>query len=242
MVGSVRAIAELDSRTLEREARRLVIIPVGALEAHGPHLPLGSDLLQAEKTARDLAERRNGLVAPGIPYGVCPGASRFPGTISLSQSTLSSLIYEVAEGFWRAGSRDFLVLSGHGGAGHMAALREGMEHLASLHKDVRAAVLCDYEFVYELRGKEAPLSDGHAGLLETSRVMAMEPTQVGPERPNIEYKVKRFTIGDPSPEDWPESVMGDTREASADLGELIQAHVMNRVLRTIDEIFPKKGP
>lgn len=242
MVTIPRAVEEMDSRTLEREARRLLIIPVGALEAHGPHLPLGSDLLQAERTALELATLRDALVAPGIPYGICPGASQFPGTISVSHSTLSSLVYEVAEGFYRAGSRDFLVLSGHGAAGHMAALREGMEHLRAHHEDVRAAVLCDYEFVYELRRKEAPTTDGHAGLLESSRVMALAPSRVGPERPVVEYRVKRFAIGEPSQEEWPESVMGDTRDASPELGVRIQEHVMKRLLETVDGIFGTKPP
>jgi creatinine amidohydrolase len=230
-------VGELDSRTLEGRTSRLVVLPVGALEAHGPHLPLGSDLLQAEATARDLAQRVPCLIAPGIPYGICPGTRVFPGTVSLRPTTLSALLYDVAEGFVRMGFRKFLVLSGHGAAAHMAALRDAMEQLIEHHPEVRAAVLCDYEFVYELRGKEAPATDGHGGLLETSRVLALAPAQVGPKRPDVPYRVTRFVVGDPTPEEWPESVMGDTRNASEELGRRIHAHVLQRLEETVHTIF-----
>ncbi len=240
MSSTSRRLLEIDSRSFERRiaANPLVIVPVGALEAHGPHLPLGADQLQAEATALALAERVDGLVAPTIPYGSAPGARRFPGTVSLSMAQLESHVAGVLGELARSGVRRLLVLSGHAERGHMAALREAGETTAREHPGTRVVVLSDYDFVYELRGKESPLTDGHAGLLETSRVLAIAPHAVGPERPVVENRSSPFVPGAPSPAEWPESVMGDTRSASKALGDKVQSYVLDRLAATVDALLP----
>jgi len=240
MNASPRRLLELDSRSFERRLRTnpLVIVPVGALEAHGPHLPLGADQIQAESTALALAERLDGLVAPTIPYGSAPGARPFPGTVSLTIAQLEAHVVGVLSELARSGVRRLLVLSGHAERGHMAALREAGDQAVRDHPGTRVVVLSDYDFVYELRGKEAPLSDGHAGLLETSRVLALAPHAVGPERPVVEYRHSPFVPGSPSPEDWPESVIGDTRLASAELGQRVQTYVVDRLVETVRTLLP----
>ncbi|MCI4365032.1 MAG: creatininase family protein [Thermoplasmata archaeon] len=235
-----RRLADLDSRTFERRLRSdpLVILPVRALEAHGPHLPLGADQIQAEATAMALAERVDALVAPTLPYGSAPGARRFPGTVSLSIPQLESHVEGVLSELARSGVHRILVLSGHAERGHMAALREAADHSMRLHPETRIAVLSDYDFVYELRGKESPATDGHAGLLETSRVMALAPSTVGPDRPVVENRRSLFLPGSPTEDEWPESVMGDTRPASAELGQRVQAHVLTRLEATVRALWP----
>ena len=235
-----RRLWELDSRSFERRVRSnpLVILPVGALEAHGPHLPLGADQIQAEQTALALADRVDGLVAPTVPYGSAPGARRFPGTVSLTMGQLETHVTGVLSELARSGVRRILVLSGHGERGHMAALREAADETMQAFTGVRIVVLCDYDFVYELRGKESPASDGHAGLLETSRVLALAPESVGSERPVVEYRHSPFVPGSPTPDDWPESVIGDTRPASAELGARVQAYVLDRLAETVRTLLP----
>ncbi|MGA7922636.1 MAG: creatininase family protein [Thermoplasmata archaeon] len=232
-------IAELDSRSFERAlaSNPIIILPVGALEAHGPHLPLAADQIQAEATADALARRVHGLVAPTIPYGSSPGARRFPGTVSLSLAQLSAYAYEVLREFLRMGARRVLVLSGHAERGHMAALREAADRAMTEVASARIVVLSDYEFVYELRGQLAPPTDGHAGLLETSRVMHVGGS-VGPERPVVAYRGSSFVPGPPRPEEWPESVMGDTTAASAELGQKIHEHVLDRLETTVRDLLP----
>jgi creatinine amidohydrolase len=235
-----RRLIDLDSRTFERRlaSNPLVIVPVGALEAHGPHLPLGADQIQAEATAAALAERVEALVAPTIPYGSAPGARRFPGTVSLTLAQLEGHVTGVLSELARSGVRRILVLSGHAERGHMAALREAADEAMRAHPETRVVVLSDYDFVYELRGRESPATDGHAGLLETSRVMALAPETVGTERPVVEYRRSPFLPGAASETEWPESVMGDTRPASAELGRRVQAHVIDRLVETVRAVLP----
>jgi creatinine amidohydrolase len=233
-------LLELDSRTLERRLREnpIVIVPIGALEAHGPHLPLGADQIQAESTAEALAERIGALVAPTLPYGNCAGTRPFPGTVSVSIEVLSRTVRELLEELARTGFRRVLVLSGHAAQGHMAALREGADGAVRTIPALHVAVLSDYDFVYELRGKLSPPTDGHGGLLETSRVMSMRPETVGSERPKVEYRYSRFRVGDPTVEEWPESVIGDTGPATPELGQRIQVHVLDRLEATVRELLP----
>jgi creatinine amidohydrolase len=239
-VGSTGRLLDMDYRSFERRlsSHPLVIVPVGALEAHGPHLPLGADQIQAEGTAYALAERVDALVAPTVPYGSAPGARRFPGTISLTIAQLEVYAAGVLSEFARWGVRRLLVLSGHGERGHMAALREAADTTMQAFPGTRIVVLCDYEFVYELRGKEAPATDGHAGLLETSRMLALAPETVGPARPVVEYRHSPFVPGTPNEKDWPDSVIGDTRSASMEIGARVQAHVLDRLAETVRTLLP----
>jgi creatinine amidohydrolase len=231
---------DLDYRSFERRlaSNPLVIVPVGALEAHGPHLPLGADQIQAEVTALALAERVDGLVAPTIPYGSTPGARRFPGTVSLTMAQLESHVTGVLGELARSGVRRLLIISGHAERGHMAALREAADLAMQAHPSARIVVLSDYDFVYELRGKESPPTDGHAGLLETSRLIALAPQSVGSERPVGENRHSPFVPGATTPDDWPESVIGDTRPASRELGERVQAYVLDRLVETVRTLLP----
>jgi creatinine amidohydrolase len=233
-------LLDLDSRSLERRVREnpIVIVPVGALEAHGPHLPLGADQIQAESTAEALATRIGALVAPTLPYGNCAGTRPFPGTVSVSIGALSRFTRELVEELGRTGFRRVLILSGHAAQGHMAALREGADEAVRARPTLRVAVLSDYDFVYELRGKLSPPTDGHGGLLETSRVLSMRPDAVGQDRPKVEYRYSRFRVGDPTIEEWPESVIGDTGPATPELGRQVQAHVLDRLEATVRELLP----
>jgi creatinine amidohydrolase len=239
-VTTSRRLIDLDSRTFERRlgANPLVIVPVGALEAHGPHLPLGADQIQAEATATALAEKVDAWVAPTVAYGSAPGARRFPGTVSLSMAQLETHVVGVLSELARNGVRRLLVLSGHAERGHMAALREAADETMRLHPEARVVVLSDYDFVYELRGKDSPATDGHAGLLETSRVLAIAPETVGAERPVVQNRRSPFLPGSGTPAEWPESVMGDTRTASAELGQRVQAHVLSRLEETVGALLP----
>lgn len=233
-------LLDMDSRTWEARLRTnpLLILPVGALEAHGPHLPLGADQIQAESTAASLADRVDGVIAPTIPYGSCPEARPFPGTVSMSIGDLQRSIEGALQEFARMGVRRILVLSGHAERGHMAALREAAGETMRAYPSTRIVVLSDYDFVYELRGKESPATDGHAGLMETSRVLFLAPQTVGPLRPVIPHRGSPFLPGTHSKEEWPESVVGDTRPASAALGERIQKHVLDRLEVTVRELLP----
>ena len=98
--------------------RRVVILPVGSTEQHGPHLPLGSDALAVGEIARRVAERIGGIVAPTIPYGYrsaprSGGGEIFTGTTSLTGQTLILVVRDILTALVRHGARRIVVLDGH---------------------------------------------------------------------------------------------------------------------------------
>src|ERR687890_1890305 len=110
----------------------LALLPVGPPEAHGPHLPLGTDLL----AARELCERAGWelkvqgiecLIAPLLPYCLAEVAKPFPGTITVRAEVVAALVEDICRGLARSGFRRTLVVSGHAEEENLAALRAGAE-------------------------------------------------------------------------------------------------------------------
>ncbi len=93
----------------------MMLIPLGALEPHGPHLPMGLDFLVAEHFAEAAAERTGALVAPTLPHGYCPSTADFPGAITLRGETLIGLLEDTLMSLARHGARHLLFVDNHRG-------------------------------------------------------------------------------------------------------------------------------
>lgn len=112
---------------LARTGRALVILPVGVVEEHGAHLPLGLDSFAAEAYAASAAPHLEAqgyevIVAPTITYGVARAAIDFPGTLSLEPETLRSMVVEIGRSLARHGLLRLAILNGHRDLHHMKAL------------------------------------------------------------------------------------------------------------------------
>lgn len=92
---------------------KTVIIPSGACEVYGPHLPLGSDILVANKVSELVAERVNGIVAPCLEIGQSKSLTSFPGTIGISAKALTGVYREMIGEFIRLGFKNFFVVNTH---------------------------------------------------------------------------------------------------------------------------------
>mgnify|MGYP001032366915 CR=1 FL=1 len=93
----------------------LIIFPVGSIEEHGPHNPLGTDYLIAKKAAYDIGTKVNAPVAPVMPIGNASNLMGFPGTVTLDPELLRNVLLQVCEGFIKQGAKRFLFINGHGG-------------------------------------------------------------------------------------------------------------------------------
>jgi creatinine amidohydrolase len=222
--------------------RGVVIIPVGSVEEHGVHLPLCTDSVQPEYVALEVAKRTRCLVAPPLRYGVCDSTRGFPGTISIGFESLHRVVRDVLEEFVRNGFRRILVLSGHAGQAHMAALRLAAQevvwhHQAESAEKCRIMVCSDYDFAYELRGKYFSEKDGHAGAIETSRVMAIRPDLVKMRGGKSFPKLPRFEIVADAQRYFPSGVIGDPTEASRKIGRMINCYVVDNVTRLVEELM-----
>jgi creatinine amidohydrolase len=235
---------ELSMKEAEECARagKAVIIPVGSVEEHGDHLPLCTDSLQPEYVASEAAKKAKCLVAPTLRYGVCDSTRNFPGTISLGFESLYRITRDILEEFIRNGFTRILVLSGHAGRSHMAALRlaakEVMQHCRkeSTEKKLRIMVCSDYDFAYELRGKYFSEKDGHAGTIETSRIMVIRPDLVKKKGKKSFPNLPRFEITADPERYFPNGVIGDPTAASEEKGRLINRYVISEVTKLIEEL------
>ena len=93
----------------------MVIIPVPALEQHGPQLPIGTDYYSGEELAKLVAQKTDVLVAPILFPGISPYHMEFPGTITLSPDTVQRVYFEAAQSLIHHGFRRFMILTSHSG-------------------------------------------------------------------------------------------------------------------------------
>ena len=213
----------------------LVIVPFGAVEEHGAHLPLCTDSVQPEYVAGRVAARLPGtiLIAPPIRYGNCVSTRNFPGTISLSTDTLRALAGDILGELCRNGIRRIVILSGHAGGAHMAALRTAGEMVVERVPDLKLMVMSDYDIAYELRGREFDDRDGHAGAIETSRVMAIKPRLVKKRGVKNFERPPRFMVSAHPEAYFPGGVMGDATKASPAQGRRVNEYIVKGLVELI---------
>jgi len=128
---AIHQLAEMtweEVRALDR-ARTVAVLPTGAVEAHGPHLPLGADVIIAEAMARSgaealLARGIPALLLPPLPYTAAPFAAGFEGTISLGGETVTALILDLARELTRQGFRALAVANAHLDPKHLSSIAE----------------------------------------------------------------------------------------------------------------------
>lgn len=215
-----------------------ILVPIGTTEEHGPHLPLGSDMIQAEYVCRAVARIVDGLVAPGIPYGVCRTTRNFPGTISVRASTLETLVREVLEGYFEKGARRIALVSGHAGGAHMEALRQAAFPLVERDESLTILVLGPYDIPLPVREEAGPhREDGHAGSLETSVMLAIESGLVRTDRipEATRPSFPRFRMMAHPERLFPSGVMGDTSEASQARGEQAVGYIVGEIARILKQ-------
>jgi len=166
----------------------IAVLPTGATEQHGPHLPVGTDTFAVEHVVRSAAasviDRVPVLVTPTLPFGCSPHHLPFGGTMSISTPVYAALLRElltslITDGFTRA-----IVINGHGGNHELVqlavrdlALEFPVNFAAASYWQMAGSTLQE---ISEAPGGRTP---GHAGHFETSVIMALQPELVVEPRP-----------------------------------------------------------
>jgi len=163
--------------------RSAAILPVGAIEAHGPHLPLETDVIIAEAMARDGARRMAArgmrvIVLPPLVYTAAGFAAGFPGTVSLRPETVTATLVDIARSLARHGIGALAVANAHLDPAHLASLEAAA---AAIRQEIGLPVACPVLAVkpWAPRLTEEFRSGAcHAGQFETSIVLAERPDLV----------------------------------------------------------------
>jgi creatinine amidohydrolase len=161
----------------------LALLPIGPPEAHGPHLPVGTDIIAArelcERAARELAARGiECLIAPPLPYCLAELASPFPGTITVRAEVVADLVADICRGLAGSGFRRTLVVSGHAEEKNLAALRAGAEQAGKALAQVSRWYGDALPGLLHLLEEAHPEYDIHAGEWETALVLLRTPELV----------------------------------------------------------------
>ncbi|MCW6005713.1 creatininase family protein [Micromonospora sp. CPCC 205371] len=202
--------------------RRPVVLPFGAYEQHGPHLPLATDTAMATAVAQRVARRTGALLLPAVAYGETSGNAGFPGTVSLSFDTVRAITLDICAALVRHGASSLVIVNGDFGnraplaqAAREAGVRLGLPVLVVDYPDLPriAAEIC----------QTPPAGDGfyHADEVETSIMLAVAADSVRMERAVAEYP--RFPPAFPAAFTGLEKisasgVFGDPRPATAEKG------------------------
>jgi creatinine amidohydrolase len=228
-----------------------VFLPVGALEQHGPHLPLGTDALLASAMALGAAAQTKGIVAPALAYGYksqpkCGGGQHFVGTTSLDAATLIGQVRDAVREFARHGVERLVVVNGH--YENQWFLIEGVD-LAMRecqHSSLRVMRLEYWDFCTEQTLAQVfpagfpGFALEHAAVVETSMMLHLHPELVRldriPDEPAAQFPPYDIY---PTRTEWvPASgVLSSARESSAHKGALICNEVIARMAGAIRREF-----
>jgi mycofactocin system creatininase family protein len=213
-----------------------LIVPVGSVEQHGPHLPLDTDTRIATAVARAIAERHvygnesNWMLAPAVGYGASGEHEGFPGTVSIGTSALRLLLVEYGRSASRWASR-LVFVNGHGG--NVEALAAAV---ALLRYEGHDAAWCSCS---------AKNSDAHAGHTETSVLLHISPKDVrvderqpGNSAPLAQLMPQMRGGGVAAVSEL--GVLGDPTTATVDEGQRIFAEIVEACLRRISRWVPDR--
>jgi creatinine amidohydrolase len=220
---------------------KTIIFPFGTVEEHGSHLPLNTDTLIVTEILKYVVKKRKVFLAPAINYGVCTSTRQHPGTIAITPETLRRLAIDVIRDSFQKGLRNFILISGHGGGLHMAALREVAEFLIDELNDVRIAVISPYDILSdELSSVIDTPNDSHAGELETSIVLSIAPESVkGRSREEYPELPRPFIVRNKL-KYWRGGVWGNPEKATKEKGERAIQLIVRKIIDIIDRIEEKR--
>ncbi len=221
----------------------VILISLGSIEQHGPHVPVG-DYRYATEVARRIAERTGSIAAPTIPWGYSDYFRPFPGTLSLRPETLTLLLEDVCDGFLRFGLDHLLFVCCH--KGNLPIIEQVARRLRERHR-LRTATIEPWAwltpaFKRDAYGSETP-PIGHGSDPMGSLVMALFPDEVRPDlleagsKPTfggLPFQTSSQASFDGVPVhvylDFDEvtgnGVMGDPQLSSAEIGRKLLDHVV----------------
>ncbi len=181
---------ELTRTEIGERARNgaIAILPTGATEQHGPHLPVGTDTFAVEAVVRQAAasisDRVPVLVTPTLPFGCSPHHLPFGGTMSISSATYYAVLRDLMESLIIDGFTRALIVNGHGGNHELVQI---VVRDIALEHPVNLAAASYWQMAGQdlLDVSEAPAgrTPGHAGHFETAMIMALQPDLIVEPRP-----------------------------------------------------------
>ena len=241
---------------IAKDKRSTIIWPFGAVEQHGPHLPLATDSIFVDEIICEVLKS----IPPNSPLkklptqyiGFSPEHKGFDGTISLSSELLTSMIKEVGVQLSDMGFKRLILLNGHGG--QISLLNMAARELRSCAPNLSVFPCFLWSGVVGLNSllSKEELENGlHASLAETSLMLSLRPELVGDSRPfeNVEVKIPEgWSLEGNAPTAWltedlsKSGVIGDSRGANENLGNQLRTLLINHWQKMIINLMDSDWP
>lgn len=211
-------------------SRSVCIIPMGILEKHGPHLPLGTDMMDAREVSLRAAKKEYSIVFPEYYFGQIYEAKHQPGTIAYSPDLVWNLLQETCDELARNGLKKIVIVNGHGG--NRFFLHYFCQAQLANPKDYAVVLFTpesDPEVAEKVKALRKTTDGGHAGETETSMILALRPElahvergkdQSGENLKRLEHIPNIFT-GIWWYARYPNHYAGDGSQANPEIGELL---------------------
>lgn len=154
------------------ETRPVAFLPLGTLEYHGPHLPVGNDAIKSEGICERVCKRTGGVIVPTLYWGIGGGHKNYPASIIIRDKILSELLTDILEGLYRVGFRIYIILTGHYPAEQVEVVKKASYKFRKNHKNVFIWALPEFEAFTNKSCRD------HAAKWETSILMYLYPKLV----------------------------------------------------------------
>lgn len=181
-----------------------VVLPLGAIEQHGPHLPTGTDFFTIEHLAIAAAEQAAAevaiIVTPGLPFGSSDHHLIFGATLSLQTETYYRVLTDLLKSLVTDGFRRVFLLNGHGGNHELAELAArdvALNHTARIAAGSYWTIAWDA--LVESQAPRGCMLPGHAGAFETSMMLSLKPELLASERPHRDAVSNAYPKSSPGP-------------------------------------------
>lgn len=223
------------------------ILPTGAIEQHGPHLPVDVDYFDARYMAVRVAEACSDpkpFVLPAVPYGVSYHHEDFKGTISITNNALAAFIYDIGMSLAHNGIKKLVILNGHGDNAPTLSYAAQM-----INRDAKIFVCVDTGETSDIDvGKLiSTKNDAHAGEIETSTTLALRPDLVDMDKAvdeTLKFGSSFLDYDDHRSVAWyvrtskisESGVMGDATKATAEKGQKIWDIMIAQMVKFIETI------
>jgi creatinine amidohydrolase len=227
-------------------SNRTCILPIGILEKHGPHAPIGADLIQVREWAARATKQEYAVVFPDYFYGQINEARYQPGTFALPERIVWDLLESTCDEIGRNGFQRIVIVNGHGGNPQL--IRYFIQ--TRLEKKRNYAVYffepsSDSAYNHRLAAlhRSDPAGDQHAGERETSSLLYLRPDLVKMDSAGNESGANQKRLNIPNVytaiwwyADFPNHYAGEGAKATRELGQLVTEHIVSQLITALRAI------
>lgn len=237
----VSSICEITEEEFDRTTKEAILLPIGSIEPHGKHLPLGTDIILAQAIANGVSDRTGWPTLPVMSYGFIYGLREFPGAISVPEEILRLLILNLGAEVKRSNFKILAIINCHN-PNNPSISQASFKLLSRLQLKTLNLTFPGLEEAYHKYCESELWKPGifHADELETSMMLYLRPDLVKLSLAERNYPKPPTTFGF-HPHSWSDfskiSVIGDPTKASEEKGRLLFRFFVNRIIELVRDLL-----